>query len=115
MFKGNKKGGKKSVFIYGTIDERTKSVVYRGDAYMGRFLLFAILLDVAYRGLRYNDALWELLLIVIIGGGISTYYQIKNKIFVKDSNFRKGLFFLIAISLISAAVTFLVIITLTHK
>lgn len=115
MFNKNKKGSKKSVFLYGTIDERTKSIAYQGDAYMGRFLLFAILLDVVYRGLRYNDSLYDLLLIVIIGGGISTFYQIKNKILVNNSNFRKGLFFLIALSLISAVVTFLVIITLTHK
>ncbi|OGD16258.1 hypothetical protein A2V47_00970 [Candidatus Atribacteria bacterium RBG_19FT_COMBO_35_14] len=115
MFKENKKGGKKSVFIYGTIDERTKSIVYQGDAYMGRFLLFAILLDVVYRGLRYDDPMWELLLIVIIGGGISTFYQIKNKILVNNPNFRKSLFLLIVISLISAAVTFLVVFILNHK
>lgn len=115
MFNKNKKGSKKSVFLYGTIDERTKSIAYQGDAYMGRFLLFAILLDVVYRGFRYSDSLWDLLLIVIVGGGISTFYQIKNKILFNDSNFRKGLLFLIALSLIGVIVTFLVVITLTHK
>jgi hypothetical protein len=45
MFNRNKESSKKSVFLYGTVDERTKSIAYQGDAYMGRFLLFAILLD----------------------------------------------------------------------
>lgn len=55
MFDRNKKGGKKSVFLYRTVDERTKSIAYQGDAYMGRFLLLAVLLDVLYRGFRYNN------------------------------------------------------------
>ena len=115
MFNRNKEGSKKSVFLYGTIDERTKSIAYQGDAYMGRFLLFAILLEVVYRGLRYNDALWELLLIVIIGGGISTFYQIKKKILFNGSVSRKGLFLYILITLISAVVAFLIMIMFTHK
>jgi len=111
----NKKDSKKSVLLYGAIDERTKSTVYQSDAYMGRFLLFAILLDVIYRGFKYGDPLYDLLLIVIIGGGISTFYQIKNKIFANNSNFRKGLFFLIALSLISAVVMFLVLFIFAHR
>jgi hypothetical protein len=115
MFNRNKKGSKKSVFLYGTIDERTKSIAYQGDAYTGRFLLIAILLDVVYRGFWYSDASWDLLLIVIIGGGISAFYQIKNKILFNDPVSRKGLFLYILITLISAVVTFLIIIMFTHK
>ena len=115
MFNRNKEGSKKSVFLYGTIDERTKSIAYKGDAYACRFLLIAILLDVIYGGFWYGDPLWDLLLIVIIGGGISAFYQIKNKILFNDSVSRKGLFLYILITLISAVVMFLIIIMFTHK
>jgi hypothetical protein len=115
MFNRNKESSKKSVFLYGTVDERTKSIAYQGDAYMGRFLLFAILLDAVYRGFRYGDPLWDLLLIVIIGGGISTFYQIKKKILVNGSVSRKGLFLYILITLISAVVAFLTVMLFTHK
>ena len=115
MFNRNKEGSKKSVFLYGTIDERTKSIAYQGDVYMGRFLLFAILFDGVYRGFLYGDPLWDLLLIVIIGGGISTFYQIKKKILFNGSVSRKGLFLYILITLISAVVAFLIMIMFTHK
>jgi hypothetical protein len=81
----NKSNSKnKDVSIYGIVDERTKAVVYQGDAYTGRFMLFAILFDVVLRGLKLNIPFiasnWDLMFIVIIGGFISTAYQIKNKV-----------------------------------
>lgn len=70
--------------IYGVIDERTKLVAFQGDAYSARFMMFALLIDVIIRGLAPSNpvtsANWDLLLIVIVGGFISTIYQIKNKI-----------------------------------
>ncbi|MDD2587135.1 MAG: hypothetical protein PHT79_09030 [Syntrophomonadaceae bacterium] len=83
MYKKSNEGGS-DIPIYGIVDERTKTVVYQGDAYTGRFMLFAVLLDVFIRGLNPNNPFitsnWDLILIVIIGGLISTAYQIKNKV-----------------------------------
>lgn len=74
----------KTVPIYGLVDERTKAIVYQGDAYTARFMLFAVLFDVVIRGLNFNNPItasnWDLMLIVVIGGLISTAYQIKNKV-----------------------------------
>lgn len=83
-----------------------------GDAYAGRFLLFAILLDVVYRSFSGSNSSWDLLAIVMIGGGISTFYQIKNKILLNDSNIKNGLFYITAVALISAIVAFIVAIIL---
>lgn len=93
----------KDVPIYGIVDERTKTVVYQGDAYTGRFMLFAVLIDVFLRGLNLDisfiDSNWDLMSIVIIGGLISTAYQIKNKVIFNRPLSRSLSFLLILISI----------------
>lgn len=48
------------------------------------FVTFALLLDVVYRGLRFNEAPWDLLAIIIISGVVMTVYQYKQKILGKS-------------------------------
>lgn len=104
-------GQRSNVPIYGMVDERTKAVVYQGDAYTGRFMLFAVLIDVFIRGLKLNDPIttsnWDLLLIVIIGGFISTVYQIKSKVIFNRPVSRSLLFiiFIMGLSIIIAFLT----------
>lgn len=80
----NRDGQQQDNALYGVVDERTTAVVYQGDAYTGRFMLFAVLLDVFLRGLKWDspfiNANWDLMLIVLIGSLISVAYQIKNKV-----------------------------------
>ncbi|WP_446897671.1 hypothetical protein ACSVC9_11740 [Clostridium sp. LBM24168] len=108
MFKRNNKQGKNTLF-YGVVDERTKNIVYQGDAYAGRFMLFAVLIDGFIRGLHLSNTLiasnWDLLLIVIIGGLISTIYQIKSKI-ISYPSFARGFIF---IMLFTAFISILII------
>jgi hypothetical protein len=98
------------VSIYGIVDERTKAVVYQGDAYTGRFMLFAILFDVFLRGLKLNipfiDSNWDLMFIVIIGGFISTAYQIKNKV-IFNRPLSKSFYFVILLMGFSALAAFI--------
>lgn len=100
----------KEVSIYGIVDERTKAVVYQGDAYTGRFMLFAVLIDVVLRGLKLNisfiDSNWDLMLIVIMGGIISTAYQIKNKV-IFNRPFSKSFYFVILLMGFSALAAFI--------
>jgi hypothetical protein len=100
----------KDVSIYGIVDERTKAVVYQGDAYTGRFMLFAILFDVFLRGLKLNipfiDSNWDLMFIVIIGGFISTAYQIKNKV-IFNRPLSKSFYFIILLMGFSALAAFI--------
>ena len=60
-------------------DERTMAVEnasFRGGF---TFLLFALLADVAYRGLFRNEAAWDLMALVVAGSGISTIYGARQK------------------------------------
>lgn len=95
--------------LYGVVDERTREIVYRGDAYTGRFMLFAVLFDVAIRGLQLNDPItssnWDLMFIVIVGGLISTAYQVKHKVIFNRPRAR-GLMYLVWLIGISALVAF---------
>jgi|GEM_PF-2131320 len=83
MFNKNYKQGK-NIPIYGLVDERTEAVVYQGDAYTGRFMIFAVLIDVVIRGFSLIEPLtrsnWDLMLIVLVGSMISSVYQMKNKV-----------------------------------
>lgn len=93
---------------YGTIDERTKAIAYQGDAYACRFLMFAILFDAFYRGISSVNTTWDLLIIVMIAGGISLFYQIKHKVILNGSNLKQGLFFILVtagIGIITALIT----------
>ena len=106
MHKGDAEQGREAP-LYGVVDERTKSVVFRGDAYAGRFIMYAVLLDVFLRGLLQNTpffaANWDLLLIVTAGALVSTSYQIKNKVML-NRPVARTLIYLITIVAVSAAI-----------
>lgn len=91
-----RKSKRDQVPLYGQVDERTIQIVNQSDAYMGRFAVFAILIDVMVRGLPHNLAFinnnWDLMGIVIIGGLISTAYQIKYKVFLNDNRLKSFTF-----------------------
>ena len=60
-------------------DERTVSV--ENASYRWAFLVFTygLLVDVMYRGLVRHEAAWDLLALVVVGGGICTAYQASQK------------------------------------
>lgn len=100
----------KNVPFYGIIDERSKAVANQGDAYTARFMLFAVLLDIIIRGFNFNNSFmtsnWDLMLIVIIGGLISTIYQIKNKVMF-NRPFSRSFIFVLLIMGLSAIIALL--------
>jgi len=49
-----------------TRDERTVAVENVSSRWGLTFLLFALLVDVAYRGVVYNEAAWDLMALVIV-------------------------------------------------
>lgn len=110
MFKKRDESEEKTP-LYGQVDERTKAVVYQADAYTGRFLLFAILIDVFIRGLKLFEPItasnWDLMFLVIVGGLISTVFQIKNRVFTKP--YFRGFLFILTIMAISAIIAFVLI------
>ena len=66
-------------------DERTVVVEDASYRFAYIFITYALLLDVMYRSLVRQEASWELLAIVIVGGAISTVYQWRRKILTGHS------------------------------
>jgi hypothetical protein len=64
-------------------DERTTFIENISYKFGYMFITFALLLDVAYRSLKLNEASWDLLSIIIISGVIMSIYQYRQKILGK--------------------------------
>jgi undecaprenyl pyrophosphate phosphatase UppP len=62
------------------IDERAVAVANASYRWGFTFIIFALLLDVMYRGAVRKEAAWDLLALVIAGSGICTAYQVRKKI-----------------------------------
>lgn len=109
MVKKNNGQGK-NISLYGVIDERTKAIVYQGDSYTARFMLFAVLIDVIVRGFDLihpiTSSNWDLMGIVIIGGFISTVFQIKSKV-IFNRPFSHSFIFVILLMGFCAVIAFL--------
>ncbi len=80
-------------------DERTISVENASYRYGYLFLSFGLLLIVAFRSFFYQEAAWDLMGLVILGGLVTTLYQASNKIFSRR---------LLALSIIIAVLAALV-------
>ena len=61
-------------------DERTVVVEAASYRFAYIFITYALLLDVMYRSFVRQEASWDLLAIVIVGGAISAFYQWRHKI-----------------------------------
>jgi hypothetical protein len=60
-------------------DERTVAVENASHKWAYGFIAFALLIDVAYRAAVRNEAAWDLMALVIVGGAISFVYQVRQK------------------------------------
>ena len=61
-------------------DERTVAVENASYRWAYILLSFALLIDVAYRGMVRHEAAWDLLGLVLVGGAVCTVYQVRQKI-----------------------------------
>jgi hypothetical protein len=64
-------------------DERTTFIENISYKFGYIFITFALLLDVAYRSFKQNEAPWDLLALIIISGLVMSLYQYKQKILGK--------------------------------
>ena len=60
-------------------DERTVAVENTGYKWAYILITFALLVDVAYRGMVRQEAAWDLLALVIVGGFVCQIYQARQK------------------------------------
>ena len=64
-------------------DERTVAVENASYRWAYTFVSFALLIDVVYRGMFRHEAAWDLLALVIVGGGVCTIHQARQKIWTR--------------------------------
>jgi hypothetical protein len=64
-------------------DERTVAVENAGYRWSYLFLSFGLLVLVAFRSFVNNQSSWDLLLLVVLGGGVGTAYQGWHKVLSK--------------------------------
>lgn len=61
-------------------DERTSAVENAGYRWAYLFLSFGLLALVAYRSFVNHESPWDLLLLVVLGGGVGTAYQGRHRV-----------------------------------
>ncbi len=60
-------------------DERTVAVENASYRWAYFLLTYALLVDVAYRGWFRNEAAWDMMALVIVGGVICSVYQARRR------------------------------------
>lgn len=88
-------------------DERTTFIENISYKFGYMFLTYALLLDVVYRGIRFNEAAWDLLALVIVSSFISTIYQYRKQILKKDS-IKTAALIMVAAFIIAFIVAFII-------
>ena len=61
-------------------DERTVFVENKSHSLGYIFMSFALLFDILYRSMKLGQSSFDLLAIIVLGGIITTIYQVTNKI-----------------------------------
>jgi hypothetical protein len=64
-------------------DERTVAVENASYRWAYLFMSYALLVIVMYRGLVRHEAAWDLLALVVIGGGLPLIYQALGRVLSK--------------------------------
>lgn len=91
-------------------DERTTFIENFSYTFGYKFIAYALLLDVIYRSIKFNEAAWDLLGLVIVSGLVMTIYQYKQKILVKS-----WLKTICAISVITAIIAFIIAVIIKRS
>jgi hypothetical protein len=64
-------------------DERTLAVENASYRWAYHFVSFALLVVVGYRSFMRGEAAWDLLALVILGGGVASAYQWSHQVLTK--------------------------------
>jgi len=91
-----------------TRDERTISIEKDSYIWAYCFITFALLFDVMYRSFFFNEAAWDLMVFVIVGGGISTVYQYSQNTLSKGWISKASLIVLLGTGIAAFVVTLII-------
>ena len=61
-------------------DERTQAVENAGYRWSYLILTFGVLVISAYRSLVLHEATWDLIALVVLGGGVQAAYQVSRRV-----------------------------------
>jgi hypothetical protein len=93
------------------IDERTVAVVNASSRWALNFVLFALLVDVIYRGAVRNEAAWDLFALVIIGSGISTVHLARQKVLGQVFGWKIAIISIVVAMVVGAVIAAILTIT----
>jgi hypothetical protein len=68
-----------------TADERP-AIMMRGSMWAYNFLTFAMLFDIMYRAMIWQEAAWDLYALLLASGVISLVYAIRHKALILNRN-----------------------------
>ncbi|MDP2857121.1 MAG: DUF6442 family protein [Bacillota bacterium] len=86
-------------------DERSESVQHKGQSIGFTVMSFLLVADVMYRSWAMNQASWDLLGIVVIGGLVSAVYNMRQGI-LTQRHWRLKAITIVVAALIAAALVF---------
>ena len=84
-------------------DERTQAVENAGYKWAYIFIAYGLLIDVTVRGFFFEQAAWDLLAFVILGGAVTTFYQYRQN--ALPQRYAKGA---IVVVILSGVIAFIV-------
>jgi len=87
-------------------DERTVAVENAGYRWAYLFLSFGLLALVAYRSFVNAESPWDLLLLVVLGGGVGTAYQGWHRVLSKHWAFASILAVVVSAAIAASLVWF---------
>jgi hypothetical protein len=64
-------------------DERTLTVENASYRWAYHFISFGLLVIVAYRSFTWDEASWDLLALVVLGGVVASAYQLSHRVLTK--------------------------------
>ncbi len=82
-------------------DERTVAVENASYKWALNFTMFALLIDVAYRGLVRDEAAWDLLALVVVPAFVCTIYQYRQKTKTLGWPSRKTMLFRLVMAIVA--------------
>ena len=88
-------------------DERTAVVAYKANTWGLNFITFALLADVMYRGWFLDEAAWDLLALVVVGGVISAAYMAKHRVLGQVFNWKAAIIGAVVAVVVAAVAAFL--------
>ncbi len=77
-------------------DERTTAVENEGYKWAYIFIAYGLLIDVMVRSFFFDQAAWDLLAFVVLGGAVATFYQYRQN--ALPQRYSKGLIVVVALS-----------------